>query len=114
MLPSSSLYEKEHFQHIARSLSSGGVFNFQSETFNIKSDLEGIVEWRHQALEVGFEDAKYGSITISSYPTGQIGFLLCRKSVASTPTQEEVNSRFSLAMTGDNQTKYYHPRLQQR
>ena len=114
VLPSSTLYSKDHFQNISKSLSHDGVFNFQSETFNIQSDLEGIVEWRQQALEVGFEDAKYGSISISSYPTGQIGFLLCRKSVESTLTQDEVIERFEDVMTGDNETKYYHPRLQQR
>lgn len=114
ILPSSTLYSKEHFQNIEKSLSHDGLFNFQSETFNIQSDLDGIVEWRQQALEVGFENAKYGSIAISSYPTGQIGFLLCRKSLENTPSQEEVVSRFAQTMTGDNETKYYHPKLQYR
>ncbi len=76
ILPSSTLYSEEHFQNIAKSLSDDGVFNFQAETFNIQSDLEGIVEWRQQALDVGFEDAKYGTISISTYPTGQIGTFL--------------------------------------
>ena len=90
------------------------MFNFQSETFHIQSDLEGIIEWRQQAFDVGFEDAKYGSITISTYPTGQIGFLLCRKSVASTPSQNEVSARFMDKMAGTSkEPTYYHPKLQQ-
>ena len=108
------MYSRKHFQNIAKSLSVDGVFNFQAETFNIESDLEGIVEWRKQALEVGFEDAKYGSITISSYPTGQIGFLLCRKSEMSSLSQDEVEDRFEKMVEDGNETKYYQPKLQQR
>merc|ERR1711862_123451 len=44
VLPSSTLYSKQHFRNIAKSLSRNGVFNFQAETFHIQSDLEGIVE----------------------------------------------------------------------
>lgn len=111
-LPSNTLYSKQHFQNIQRSLSDDGVFNFQAETFNIESDLEGIVEWRQQAIDVGFEDAKYGSITISTYPTGQIGFLLCRKSVDSCSSQDEIINRFTKSMVDENETKYYQPKLQ--
>lgn len=113
-LPSQSLYTKEHFQHIERSLSPDGVFNFQAETFNIESDLDGIVEWRKQALDVGFEDAQYGSITISTYPGGQIGFLLCTKSNISSSHQHEVENRFEKMVESGNDTEYYQPKLQQR
>lgn len=112
-LPSQSLYTKEHFQHIERSLSPDGVFNFQAETFNIESDLDGIVEWRKQALDVGFEDAQYGSITISTYPGGQIGFLLCTKSNISSSHQHEVENRFEKMVESGNDTEYYQPKLQQ-
>ncbi len=113
-LPSKTLYSKEHFQNILRSLSSDGVFNFQAETFNIESDLVGIVEWRKQAIDVGFENAKYGSISISTYPTGQIGFLLCKKSEVSCSTQEEINERYANMVQNGSETSYYHPKLQQR
>lgn len=112
-LPSSTLYAKEHFVNIEKSLAPDGVFNFQAETFNIESDLEGIVEWRKQAIDVGFENANYGSITISTYPTGQIGFLLCRKSVESCATQNEVEERFTKLDNSQGETTYYHPKLQQ-
>mmetsp|Transcript_16811 Transcript_16811/g.25159 ORF Transcript_16811/g.25159 Transcript_16811/m.25159 type:complete len:340 (-) Transcript_16811:5-1024(-) len=112
-LPSNTLYSKEHFRNIERSLSSDGIFNFQAETFNIESDLEGIVDWRKQAIDVGFENARYGSISISTYPTGQIGFLLCEKSVTSCSTPEEVNERYTSMLKNGRETSYYHPKLQQ-
>lgn len=112
-LPSNTLYSKEHFQNIERSLSPDGIFNFQAETFNIESDLEGIVEWRKQAIDVGFESANYGSISISTYPTGQIGFLVCRKSEVSCSTLEEISDRYTNMVKNGSETSYYHPKLQQ-
>lgn len=122
-LPSNILYSEQHFQHILRILRPGGVFNFQSETFNIPSDLEGISEWRNQALDVGFTSARYGSLMISSYPTGQIGFLLCRKSPDTagdsndsssgiTPTLNDVEERFAQMVRRGDRTTYYQPKLQ--
>lgn len=111
-LPSLTLYSEEHFENISRILGEAGIFSFQAETFNIESDLEGIVEWRQRALDVGFEDARYGSISISSYPTGQIGFLLCRKSTKSTPAMESVLSRFDMMVEMGRGTSYYQPKLQ--
>lgn len=111
-LPSNTLYSHDHFQNIYRILKDDGVFSFQAETFNIESDLNGIVEWRNRALNVGFADARYGSISISSYPTGQIGFLLCRKDPISSPTIGEVSHRFHNIVRMGKGTTYYHPILQ--
>jgi spermidine synthase len=111
-LPSKSLYSHQHFENIERILSPDGLFNFQAETFNIEADLEGIVEWRQQALALGFEEAKYGSIMISSYPTGQIGFLLCKKSAESSSTMKEIEDRFSTMVKSKLETTYYQPKLQ--
>ena len=83
------------------------------QTFNIESDLEGIVEWRHRALRVGFEDSRYGSISISSYPTGQIGFLLCRKSVDASPSMVQVKDRYDTIVSLGKDTSYYQPKLQE-
>jgi len=114
VLPSNVLYTYEHFENISRVLSHNGVFSFQAETFNIASDLDGIVSWRGQALSVGFETVRYGSITISSYPTGQIGFLLCEKNSKSASSMEEINERFNVMqqVTG-SETTYYQPKLQE-
>lgn len=75
-LPSSVLYSPIHFRNLYRILNSDGILNIQAECLQIPSDLEGVAEWRSLVLNVGFGIARYGSIMISSYPTGQIGFLL--------------------------------------
>ena len=80
---------------------------FQAETFNIPSDLLGIQLWRQQALQVGFASARYGSIMISSYPTGQIGFLLCEKITSDDFDDELLEKRFATI-----ETTYYQPKLQ--
>ncbi|CAB9523642.1 Polyamine aminopropyltransferase [Seminavis robusta] len=112
-LPSSALYEKAHFHNLHRILKPEGILNFQAETFTLPSDLEGIVNWRQQALETGFPSATYGSLYISSYPTGQIGFLLCEKSPGVATMKSEIQRRFQQMEQAGQGTSYYHPRLQQ-
>jgi len=114
LLPSSILYSKQHFVDVHRILTPTGVFNFQAETFNIPSDLEGIHEWWKQAQDVGFKLARYGSLYISSYPTGQIGFMLCEKSPSKAATKKEVKKRFKTMEETGRGTTYYQPKLQER
>ncbi|KAL7575204.1 hypothetical protein ACA910_018691 [Epithemia clementina (nom. ined.)] len=112
VLPSSVLYTEEHLRNVHRMLEPNhGIFVFQAEMLQIPSDLEGVAAWRRSALEAGFSECRYGSISIASYPTGQIGFMLCDK--ATTPTSlrhsstKNIQTRFK-----SMQTKYYHPGLQ--
>lgn len=112
-LPSGVLYSIEHYRNINRILSKDGVFSFQAETFNIPSDLKGICNWRNDALEAGFESVKYGSLYISSYPTGQIGFLTAQKNASAEDTAESVQNRFNKMETNGKGTSYYQPSLQQ-
>ena len=99
---------------IYRILTPTGVFNFQAETFNIPSDLVGIQGWYELAKNVGFKLARYGSLYISSYVTGQIGFLLCEKSPSDAATMEEVKTRFKAMEAKGLETTYYQPKLQER
>lgn len=110
-LPSMILYSSDHFDDVYRILSEDGVFNFQAETFHIPSDMKGIADWRKQAIDIGFVDAKYGSLMISSYPKGQIGFMLCSKE-DHLPSMEEVESRFDIMEGNGDGTTYYQPKLQ--
>ena len=112
-LPSSALYEEYHFRNLHRILKPDGVLNLQAETFTLPSDLQGIVRWRLQALATGFVSAKYGSLYCSSYPTGQIGFLLCEKAPAGASVMSEVNHRFQVMQQAGLVTSYYQPQLQQ-
>ena len=111
-LPSAVLYTEEHFQQLHRILGDNGILNLQAETFHIPSDLEGIVVWRRDLQKVGFERVRYGSIVISSYPTGHIGFLMCEKNSKSASSNEEIRDRFNLMEKNDRRTTYYHPKLQ--
>ena len=75
ILPSHVLYTESHFKNMYKLLEpEKGVLLFQAETYNIPSNLEGIRKWRKILSEVGFSSIRYGSISIGSYPTGQIGF----------------------------------------
>lgn len=114
LLPSSILYTKQHFVDIYRILTPTGVFNFQAETFNIPSDLEGVQEWWLQAQSVGFERVRYGSLYISSYTAGQIGFMLCEKDPSEAASMEEVKRRFKIMQEKELGTTYYQPKLQER
>ena len=73
----------------------------------------GICSWRKQALEAGFKTVRYGSLYISSYPTGQIGFLLCKKS-GTKFLEEAIERRFQAIEKAGKVTKYYQPSLQRR
>lgn len=112
ILPSSVLYSPEHFAHIHRILKPNGVLSFQAESLQIPSDLNGIRDWRQMALAVGFKSARYGSILISSYPTGQIGFLLCEKDPSAASSVVNMQERFARMAETKKSTSYYHPPLQ--
>lgn len=113
-LPSETLYTREHFVNVWNALAHDGIFSFQAETFNIASDMESILEWRSRVLDVGFASAKYGSIYISSYPTGQIGFMLCEKDKriqAEAALMKDIENRFQKMTERGIHTTYYHPAL---
>lgn len=111
-LPSSVLYTLDHFREMHRVLKPDGILNFQSETIHIPSDIQGVKSWREQALDVGFKSADYGTIFITTYITGQIGFLLCRR-VAEDRSLDEITKRWNdMEKDGDHATTYYHPGLQ--
>ena len=74
-LPSNALFSDDHFQSMFQLLEPRqGVLMFQAETYNIPSNLEEIQKWRKNLIQYGFQQVRYGTISINSYPTGQIGF----------------------------------------
>ena len=140
-LPSSVLYDISHFESIYKLLKpSQGVLMFQAETYNIPSNLESILKWRNLLQDIGFETPRYGSISISTYPTGQIGFFAahvrdgngeddtvcksddsCGDDRSGSPpllmdTSPEMNWNQILAHFKElgGKTKYYHPRIHRR
>lgn len=74
-LPSSVLYDTSHFERLYDLLRpTDGALMMQAETYNIPSNLESIRKWRKLLHDIGFEKPRYGSISIGTYSTGQIGF----------------------------------------
>lgn len=63
---------------------------------------------------MGFEQARYGSLYISSYTTGQIGFMLCEKNSSEATSMEQVEKRFENMEAKGLGTTYYQPKLQER
>jgi spermidine synthase len=76
-------------------------------------DMESIVEWHDRVLTAGFGSARYGSTYISSYPTGQIGFMLCHKAEDYNEASmlRSIEERFERMTQMGVYTSYYHPPL---
>lgn len=112
-LPSLALYESSHLQELQRILAPNGVLGLQAEALQVPSDVDDIVGWRNEALRVGFSRVRYASIMISSYPTGQIGCLVCEKKPPIRQDDLRVSKRYHDMISHPNrETTFYHPRLQ--
>jgi spermidine synthase / saccharopine dehydrogenase (NADP+, L-glutamate-forming) len=72
--PAASLFEKPYFQLLHDALTPGGNISTQAECLWLHLPL--IRELRCTTLEI-FETAEYAYTTIPTYPSGQIGFLVC-------------------------------------
>lgn len=138
ILPSHVLYEEEHFQRMHRLLEAkNGVLMYQAETYNIPSNLKEIAKWRKVLKSIGFGRVRYGTIAISTYPTGQIGFFAshagyyddhaCINSDEATADAlcSEIDNpeitlnwmdwkKVSKTFHDLESTKYYHPRIHRR
>jgi len=104
----------------------------------IPSNLKGIREWRSLALKTGFNQVKYGTIAVPTYPMGQIGFFVCHKTAllggnvidnkemkdndhnlnnnleddGNSVDVDKLKEMFKSMIHGD--TKYYHARVHRR
>jgi len=133
VLPSHVLYTKEHFAAMHKLLvESSGVLVFQSETYNIPSNLKEIRKWISDLSNIGFQNVRYGSISIGSYPTGQIGFMVCHaldacseredskiadysySEMSSSLRSSEWSKLFEYYTSLSSKTLYYHPRGHRR
>jgi spermidine synthase len=92
--PAASLFEKPYFQLLHDALTPGGNISTQAECLWLHLPLIG--ELRHTTLEI-FETAEYAFTTIPTYPSGQIGFLVCSKTHdrdLKTPLRVISNTRY--------------------
>jgi spermidine synthase len=72
--PAASLFEKPYFQLLHDALTPGGHISTQAECLWLHLPL--IQELRKTTREI-FGTAEYAFTTIPTYPSGQIGFVVC-------------------------------------
>jgi len=92
--PAEALFEKPYFQLLHEALTPGGNISTQAECLWLHLPL--IESLRRTTLEV-FETAEYAFTTIPTYPSGQIGFLVCSTSPnrdLKTPLRTVPNTRY--------------------
>ncbi|QBZ58952.1 hypothetical protein PoMZ_03910 [Pyricularia oryzae] len=75
--PAESLFQKPYFQLLFNALTEGGVITTQGSE-NQWLHLPLITKLRKDCKEI-FPVAEYAYTTIPTYPSGQIGFMVCSK-----------------------------------
>jgi len=103
--PAEALFQKAYFELLFGALKEGGVITTQAE--NQWLHLELIINLKKSCREV-FPVAEYAYTTIPTYPSGQIGFMVCCKDAAHdvskplrTISDEEEEARY----------RYYNKRI---
>ncbi|KAN0140337.1 saccharopine dehydrogenase [Lactarius tabidus] len=99
--PAAALFEKPYFQLLHDALTPGGNISTQAECLWLHLQL--IEELRRTTLDV-FETAEYAFTTIPTYPSGQIGFLVC-----STAPNRDLKT----ALRTIPNTRYYNSNVHQ-
>ncbi|UKZ87734.1 putrescine aminopropyltransferase [Trichoderma asperellum] len=98
--PAESLFQKPYFQLLHDALREGGVITTQAE--NQWLHLPLITQLKKDCKEI-FPVAEYAYTTIPTYPSGQIGFMVCCKDAnrnvrvplrSWTPEEEEQKCRY--------------------
>ncbi|KAK5135855.1 putrescine aminopropyltransferase [Meristemomyces frigidus] len=82
--PAEALFQKPYFELLHGALREGGVITTQAE--NPWLHLKLIVDLKKSCKEV-FPVAEYSWTTIPTYPSGQIGFMVCTKDASRDVTQ---------------------------
>jgi spermidine synthase len=94
--PAAALFEKPYFQLLHDALTPGGNISTQAECLWLHLPLIG--ELRRTTLQI-FETAEYAFTTMPTYPSGQIGFLVC----STSPKRD-----LKLALRAIPNTRYYN------
>ena len=92
--PAESLFQKPYFQLLHDALTPGGHISTQGECLWLH--LELIHSLRKMTSEI-FAVSEYAYTTIPTYPSGQIGFIVCAKAPGrdlKTPVREVKNTRY--------------------
>ena len=92
--PAESLFHKPYFELLHAALTPGGHISTQAECLWLHLPL--IHELRKTTREL-FAVAEYGFTTIPTYPSGQIGFVVCSKAPGhnvKVPVRKVPNTRY--------------------
>jgi len=103
--PAEALFQKPYFQLLFEALREGGVITTQAE--NPWLHLELIKNLKRDVKQV-FPVAEYGWTTIPTYPSGQIGFMVCSKDASRDVTKP---LRSVSAEEEDRLFRYYSKRV---
>lgn len=100
--PAASLFQKPYFELLSEALTEKGVITTQAESIwihlNIIKDLK-------KACKSVFPTVEYAYTTIPTYPSGQIGFMVCSKDPNANP---RVPLRTLSDEENDKINKYYN------
>jgi hypothetical protein len=97
--PAEALFKKPYFQLLYDALNPGGNISTQGECLWLHLPL--ISELGHMTRDI-FPVSEYAYTTIPSYPSGQIGFVVCSK---------DANRDLKVPLRKVGNTKYYNDTL---
>ncbi|KAF7797272.1 hypothetical protein EIP86_008467 [Pleurotus ostreatoroseus] len=92
--PAASLFEKPYFELLRGALAPGGHISTQAECLWLHLPLIGALRDTTRAL---FPVAEYAYTTIPTYPSGQIGFVVCSMEAGrdvKTPVRKVAGTRY--------------------
>jgi len=101
--PAEALFEQAFFRSCKRALKKDGVLCTQGECQWLHVDIIAQVTKSCQKL---FKQVQYGFTTIPTYPSGQIGFIVCRKG-RETVKKPQNKVRKALTKKTRDSLKYY-------
>ncbi|CAD7698732.1 unnamed protein product, partial [Ostreobium quekettii] len=82
--PAEVLFEKTFFENMHRALKPGGIVATQAESLWLHLNIiEGLAGMCNDVFQGG--SVSYGYTTIPTYPSGQIGFMVCSKRPSQGP-----------------------------
>eukprot|EP01100_Stratorugosa_tubuloviscum_P003827 TRINITY_DN192_c1_g1_i1.p1 TRINITY_DN192_c1_g1~~TRINITY_DN192_c1_g1_i1.p1 ORF type:complete len:290 (+),score=149.20 TRINITY_DN192_c1_g1_i1:213-1082(+) len=100
--PASTLFGLEFYKSVFKALKPGGILCAQSECIWLHLNL---IKSLGEAARTVFPIVEYAYTTIPTYPSGQIGFLVCNKEETSKLPKRTVNE--ALIETEIESLQYY-------
>lgn len=104
--PAENLFKASYYELMKTALRKGGIICSQGESLWLHLDL---IKEMHTFCKTMFPVVDYAYSTIPSYPSGQIGFMLCSKN-PETNFREPVKA-LSKEQLEEMSLKYYNPEI---